>query len=65
MSRKHYTAEQIIRHLREAEILLGKGETIGIVAKSGFGKTCLFRAILDDDWVRGWTSFVKHLSKNE
>ena len=28
MGRKHYTAEQIIKHLREAEILLGKGERI-------------------------------------
>jgi transposase-like protein len=28
MGRKHYTAEQIIKHLRESEILLGKGERI-------------------------------------
>ena len=34
MGRKHYTAEQIIRNLREAEILLGKGETIGQACKS-------------------------------
>ena len=33
MGRKHYTAEQIIKHLREAEILLGKGETIGQACK--------------------------------
>jgi hypothetical protein len=26
MARKHYTPEQIIKHLREAEIFLGKGE---------------------------------------
>jgi len=28
MARKHYTPEQIIKHLREAEILLGKGNNI-------------------------------------
>ena len=28
MGRKNYTPEQIIRHLREAEILLGKGSNI-------------------------------------
>ena len=34
MGRKHYKAEQIIKHLREVEILLGKGETIGQACKS-------------------------------
>jgi transposase-like protein len=33
MARKKYTAEQIIRNLREAEIHLSKGETIGQVAR--------------------------------
>jgi transposase-like protein len=33
MARKHYTAEQIIKHLREAEIHLGKGSTVGEVCK--------------------------------
>ena len=33
MNRKNYTAEQIIKHLREAEIRLGKGETIGQACK--------------------------------
>ena len=33
MGRKNYTAEQIIKHLREAEILLGKGETISQACK--------------------------------
>ncbi len=33
MGRKHYTPEQIIKHLREAEILLGKGATIGQACK--------------------------------
>ena len=34
MGRKHYTPEQIIKHLREAEILLGKGGTIGQACKN-------------------------------
>jgi transposase-like protein len=34
MGRKHYTAEQIIRNLREAEIALGKGESVVQVCKS-------------------------------
>ena len=34
MGRKHYTAEQIIKHLREAEILLGKGGSVGQACKS-------------------------------
>ncbi len=33
MARKKYTAEQIIRNLREAEIHLSKGDTIGQVAR--------------------------------
>ena len=33
MARKKYTAEQIIKNLREAEIYLSKGETIGQVAR--------------------------------
>ena len=33
MGRKHFTPEQIIKHLREAEILLGKGVSIGQACK--------------------------------
>ena len=34
MVRKGYTAEQIISKLREAEILLSQGNTIGITSKN-------------------------------
>ena len=33
MGRKNFTPEQIIRHLREAEILLGKGSNIAQACK--------------------------------
>ena len=33
MARKKFTAEQIIKDLREAEILLSKGDTVGKVCK--------------------------------
>ena len=33
MGRKHYTPEQIIKHLREAEILFGKGQNVAQVCK--------------------------------
>ena len=33
MSRKRYSAEQIIRMLREAEVELAKGQTVGAVCK--------------------------------
>ena len=33
MARKRYTAEQIIRMLREAEVELAKGQTVGAVVK--------------------------------
>jgi transposase-like protein len=33
MVRKRYTPEQIINKLREAEILLSQGNTIGVVCK--------------------------------
>ena len=33
MSRKRYSTEQIIQKLREAEVALAKGRTIGEVAK--------------------------------
>ena len=31
MAKKRYTVEQIIRHLREAEVELAKGQTTGVV----------------------------------
>ena len=34
MARKHYSAEQIIGKLREAEILLAKGQTVGRVSRN-------------------------------
>jgi putative transposase len=33
MAKKRYTAEQIIRMLREAEVELAKGQTVGAVCK--------------------------------
>ena len=33
MARKRYSAEQIINHLREAEILLAKGKTVAQVCR--------------------------------
>jgi transposase-like protein len=33
MARKHYTPEQIIKHLREAEIFLGKGDNVAQACK--------------------------------
>ncbi len=33
MAKKRYTAEQIIRHLREAEVELAKGRTMGEVCR--------------------------------
>jgi transposase-like protein len=33
MGRKYFKAEQIIKHLREAEILLGKGDNVAQVCK--------------------------------
>ena len=34
MGRKHFTPEQIIKHLREAEILLAKGQNVAQACKS-------------------------------
>ena len=34
MARKHYSAEQVIGKLREAEILLAKGQTVGLVSRA-------------------------------
>ncbi len=33
MPKKRYAAEQIIRHLREAEVELAKGQTTGVVCR--------------------------------
>ena len=33
MAKKRDTAEQIIRHLREAEVELAKGQTTGVVCR--------------------------------
>lgn len=33
MARKRYSPEQIITHLREAEVLLARGETVGSVCR--------------------------------
>lgn len=44
MSRKSYTPEQIIRQLRAAEILLGKGETVAQVCKkAGISEQTYYR----------------------
>jgi len=44
MGRKHYTAEQIIGMLREAEVLQGKGMTIGEVSrKLGISEQTYYR----------------------
>ena len=33
MARKRYTAEQIIGHLRQAEVMVGQGKSIGEVLR--------------------------------
>ena len=33
MSRKRFTVEQIINHLREAEVLLSQGQTVGEICR--------------------------------
>ena len=33
MARKRYTAEQIIGHLRQAEIRISEGKTVGVVSR--------------------------------
>jgi transposase-like protein len=33
MSRKRFTVEQIINHLREAEVLLSQGKTVGEICR--------------------------------
>ena len=33
MPRKRFTVEQIINHLREADVLLAQGETVGSVCR--------------------------------
>jgi transposase-like protein len=38
MARKRYTTEQIIGHLREAEVRLGQGQTVGTICR-GLGIT--------------------------
>ena len=38
MARKRYSAEQIIRKLREAEVLLAKGQKVGQISRA-FGIT--------------------------
>jgi putative transposase len=44
MGRKHYTAEQIIGMLREAEVLQGQGMTIGDVSrKLGISEQTYYR----------------------
>jgi putative transposase len=44
MSRKSYTPEQIIKQLRAAEILLGKGETVAQVCKkAGISEQTYYR----------------------
>lgn len=44
MARKKYTAEQIIKKLREAEIHLSKGESIGqVVRKLGITEQTYYR----------------------
>lgn len=34
MNRRHYKPEQIIRNLREADVLVSKGETVGQICRT-------------------------------
>lgn len=34
MPRKRFTVEQIINHLREADVRLAQGETVGVICRS-------------------------------
>ena len=44
MARKRYTTEQIIGFLREAEVRLGQGETIGMICRGiGVSEQSYFR----------------------
>ena len=44
MSRKHYTPEQIISMLREAEVALSQGQTVGQVCRTlGLPEQCYYR----------------------
>ena len=44
MARKRYTTEQIIGLLREAEVRLGQGQTIGTICRSmGFTEQSYYR----------------------
>lgn len=44
MSRKRYTPEQIIWMLREAEVRLSQGETVGVICRSlGFSEQSYYR----------------------
>ena len=49
MPKKRYTAEQIIRHLREAEVELAKGQTTGEICRK-LGITEQGMAI-SEDWL--------------
>ena len=48
MSKKRHTAEQIIRKLREAEVLLAQGVTVGEVCKKLLAEAALDKAILKE-----------------
>ena len=44
MARKRYSAEQIINHLREAEILIGQGSTVqAAIRKIGVSQVTYYR----------------------
>ena len=44
MPKKGYSPEQIIHKLREAEVLLSQGNTIGVVSKKSASVTSLITA---------------------
>jgi len=44
MSRKRYSPEEIVRKLREADVLLGQGETVGsVIRQLGVNKVTYYR----------------------
>ena len=62
MSRKRYSVEQIIKHLREAEVLLSQGKTVGeICRRIGVSEQSYYRwrreyGGLKVDQARRWTA---------
>ncbi len=55
MPRKRYSVEQIINHLREAEVLLAQGQEVLLAQGQTVGEVCRRIGVSEQNWATSYS----------